>query len=175
MADIYEVEAFLNKKKAMESPITGKKMVLKCEKRIILFRKENIEIDFYFWLCEDTNEKFEDEQQAESNIQQVYNKYRVRHNIPTTNEILRIREMYNIPANKMADILGFGTNQYRQYESGEIPSVSNGRLIMLAADPKDFIRMVKSAKFEIGENYANETVRKINEQVFHKEIVEIVD
>ena len=75
----------------------------------------------------------------------------------------------------MADILGFGTNQYRQYESGEIPSVSNGRLIMLAADPRDFIRMVESAKFEIGENYANETVRKINEQVFHKEIVEIVD
>lgn len=159
----------------MESPITGKQMVLRYEKRIIPFRKEDFEVHFHFWLCEDSDEKFEDERLSELNINQVYNQYRAKHNIPTTDEICRIREMYHIPANKMADILGFGANQYRQYEAGEIPSVSNGRLIMQAADPNVFVKMVKSAKSEIGEEYAQDLIQKIMSKMNGTNAVEIPD
>jgi hypothetical protein len=71
----------------MNSPITGKPMRLMHEKRIIPYRKENIEIDFHFWVCEDTQEQFEDEIQAESNISQVYNQYCVKHNTSRIDEI----------------------------------------------------------------------------------------
>lgn len=64
----------------MESPITAKQMILKYEKRIIPFRKENFEIDFHFWHCEDSDEKFEDERLAELNINQVYHQYCVKYN-----------------------------------------------------------------------------------------------
>jgi uncharacterized phage-associated protein len=159
----------------MISPITGKEMILTYEKRVIPFRKEDFDINFHFWLCEDSEEKFEDERLVELNIGQVYNQYRAKHNIPTTDEIRRIREIYDIPASKMADILGFGTNQYRQYEGEEIPSVSNGRLIMQAADPEDFIKMIKSSKSEIGEDYADELIKKINEKQSAIKSLEILD
>jgi hypothetical protein len=43
----------------------------------------------------------------------------------------------------MSAILGFGINSYRQYESGEMPSVSNARLIQMIVDPKKFIELVE--------------------------------
>ena len=149
----------------MDSPITGKPMRLMREKRIIPFRKEDYEVDFHYWFCVDSKEQFEDERQAELNISQVYNQYRAKHNIPTTDEIRRIREMYGISASKMSDVLGFGANQYRQYEAGEIPSISNGRLIMQAADPVDFLKMVKSASFELGQEFANNLRQTIEEKI----------
>jgi len=45
----------------------------------------------------------------------------------------------------MSEILGFGTNSWRNYEGGEIPSVSNGRLILAIKDPQDFIRQVEAS------------------------------
>ncbi len=159
----------------MNSPITGKPMRLMREKRFIPFRKEDYEIDFHFGLCEDTGEQFEDERQAELNISQVYNQYRAKHNMPTTDEIRRIREMYGISASKMSDVLGFGANQYRQYETGEIPSISNGRLIMQAADPEDFLKMVKSATFELGQDFAQQLKQTIEEKIRMKAIDLSVD
>jgi uncharacterized phage-associated protein len=43
----------------------------------------------------------------------------------------------------MSDILGFGVNGYRQYEAGEVPSLSNGKLIQMATDPLKFRSLVK--------------------------------
>jgi putative zinc finger/helix-turn-helix YgiT family protein len=159
----------------MNSPITGKPMFAQYEKRRMSFRKEEFDIHFHYWLCADTSEKFEDERFAELNISQLYNQYRSKHNIPTTEEIRHIRESYGVSASKMSDILGFGTNQYRQYETGEIPSISNGRLIMQAADPEDFIKMVKSAQSEIGDTYSQELIQSILSKIANKPNDEILD
>lgn len=58
-------------------------------------------------------------------------------------KIAAIRQKYGVSASKMAEILGFGTNSYRQYEAGEMPSVSNARLIQMISDPNKFIDLVK--------------------------------
>ena len=65
----------------MISPITGKEMILKSEKRKMFFRKEEFEIFFQFWYCEDSHEKFEDERLAELNINQLYSQYKAKHNV----------------------------------------------------------------------------------------------
>lgn len=126
----------------MKSPITGKEMILTKEKRSMDFRKEKFEIVFHYLRCEDSGEQFTNEGLDDLNINQVYNQYRDLHNIPFPDEIIRIREKYGVPANKMSEILGFGVNTYRQYEAGEIPSVANARLIQMVDDPKKFLDMV---------------------------------
>jgi len=126
----------------MKSPITGKEMILAKEKRSMDFRKEKFEIVFHYLKCEDSGEQFTNEDLDDLNINQVYNQYRDLHNIPFPDEIIRIREKYGVPANKMSEILGFGVNTYRQYEAGEIPSVANARLIQMVDDPKKFLDMV---------------------------------
>lgn len=127
----------------MKSPITGKEMILTRENRSIDFRKESFEIVFHYLKCEDSGEQFTTDNLDEVNMNQVYNQYRDLFNIPFPDEIIRIREKYQLSALKMSKILGFGANSYRQYESGEMPSTSNARLIQMVDDPKKFVTLVE--------------------------------
>ncbi|HAJ99363.1 MAG TPA: DNA-binding protein [Bacteroidales bacterium] len=126
----------------MNSPFTGKEMKLTKERRSMDFRKETFEIVFHYYKCGDTGEQFTTTALDELNMNQVYNQYRSRFNIPFPDEIVRIREKYGLSAAKMSEILGFGVNSYRQYEAGEMPSVANAKLIQMVYDPKYFMDMV---------------------------------
>ncbi|MFA7380933.1 MAG: type II TA system antitoxin MqsA family protein [Bacteroidia bacterium] len=127
----------------MKSPITGKEMKLIKEKRSMDFRKETFEIVFHCYQCEDSGEQFTTTALDEVNMNQVFNQYRDKFNIPFPDEIIRIREKYGLSAVKMSEILGFGVNSYRQYEAGEMPSAANAKLIQMVDDPKYFIDMVE--------------------------------
>jgi len=127
----------------MKSPITGKEMKLTKERRSMDFRKETFEIVFHYYKCEDSEEQFTTTLMDEVNMNQVYNQYRDRFNIPFPDEIIRIRKKYGLSAAKMSEIFGFGINSYRQYEAGEMPSTANAKLIQMVDDPKFFIDMVE--------------------------------
>ena len=126
----------------MKSPFTGKNMRVHKEPRTLTFRKEKFEILFHCYKCEDTGEQFEDETFAQLNYTQVINQYRYKNSIPFPDQIVGIREKYGLSAAKMSEILGFGINSYRQYEGGEVPCISNARLIQLAEDPHEFGKLV---------------------------------
>lgn len=127
----------------MKSPITGEEMILVKEKRSMDFRKESFEVIFHTYMCESSGEQFTSTALDEVNMNQVFNPYRDKFNLPFPDEIINIRAQYKVSAIKMSTILGFGANSYRQYESGEMPSISNARLIQMADDPKKFIDMIK--------------------------------
>ncbi len=140
----------------MNSPITGKEMVLKSREEIINFRKEDFKIIHHFYLDESTGHEFTDEQLEAINIQQVYNQYRDKHRLAFPDEIKAMREKYGLSALKMAEILGFGINIYRNYESGEVPSESNSRLIQMAQDPVKFKNLI-----ELSNVYTGDDLKKI--------------
>ena len=117
-------------------------MTLTKERRSIGFRKESFEVVFHYYKCEDSGEQFTTTALDEVNMNQVYNQYRDKFKIPFPEEISRIREKYGLSATKMSAILGFGANSYRQYEAGEMPSISNARLIQMIDDPGKLIEMV---------------------------------
>lgn len=128
----------------MKSPITGKEMKLIREKRSMEFRRETFEIFYHYYKCEDSGEQFTSTALDELNMNQVYHQYRERFNIPFPEEIKKIREKYDVSLTKMSEILGFGINTYRQYESGEVPAAANAKLIQMADDPENFIDMIRS-------------------------------
>lgn len=164
-----------NKKKqtiAMKSPFTGKKMSVYKENRTLTFRKEEFEILFHFYKCEDSGEQFEDENFAQLNYNQVLNQYRYKNSIPFPDQIVEIRKKYALPASKMSEILGFGINSYRQYESGEVPSISNARLIKLVEDPHEFgklVSMCNSLNEKQKEKYHKNAQSILEEQKEHKQ------
>ncbi|MEZ5070704.1 MAG: DUF4065 domain-containing protein [Bacteroidales bacterium] len=126
----------------MISPFSGKDMPIVKEWRTLRFRKDEFKVYFHSYRCEDTGEQFEDEGLAQLNYNQVVNQYREKHNIPFPGKIVSIREKYDLSAAKMSEILGFGTNSYRLYETGEVPSHSNARLIQMAEDPLEFGKLL---------------------------------
>ena len=145
----------------MKSPVTGKEMVLKQEKRTLTFRKEEFEVVFHFYLCADSGETFTSTELDDLNISQLYNQFRVKHSLPFPDEIRRIRDKYSLPANKMSEVLGFGINSYRNYENGEVPSQSNGRLIQMADDPLEFKKLVLLSN-ALGESSLSKLIHKID-------------
>ena len=65
----------------MNSPFTGKEMNAMQEWRGMIFRNEAFPVLFNFYLCEDTEEKFEDERFSALNYNQVMNQYQTKHQI----------------------------------------------------------------------------------------------
>lgn len=126
--------------KTIPSPFSNNILTLQKRKEKLSFRKEEFEVMYHFY--EENGHQFTITETDELNMQQLHNQYRAKFNLPFPNEIKAIREQYQISASKMAEVLGFGTNIYRQYEGGEVPNQSNARLIQLAKDPEEFRKLV---------------------------------
>lgn len=77
---------------------------------------------------------------------QIYNQYRTKYGIPFPDEIRSTRRKYGLSATKMSVILGFGENQYRLYENGDMPSLTNGRILKTIQVPAVFATFVEAAK-----------------------------
>lgn len=130
----------------MKSPFTGGNVVLHSEKRTAVFRKEKFEYTFLSYQCVDTHELFTTTELDTANTMQIYNQYRTKYGIPFPDEIRSIRRKYGLSATKMSVILGFGENQYRLYENGDMPSLTNGRILKTIQVPAVFATFVEAAK-----------------------------
>ena len=149
----------------MKSPFTGKEMKIVYESRTWKFRGEDYEYVQSFWLCQDSGETFTTDEQDDAAFMQVTNQYRTKYGIPFTDEIVSIRERYGVSAAKMSQILGIGTNQWRHYEAGEVPNVSNGRMIRSIMSPDVFMGYVYSSKHILEEKEYKKLLSKIEKFV----------
>ena len=96
---------------------------------------------------------------------QMTNQYREKYGIPYTDEIIALRKRYGLSAAKMSVILGFGANQYRLYEEGEVPSESNGKMIRGAMNPRVFLDLVYSSRHQLSEREYAKIVARVNEVI----------
>lgn len=145
----------------MKSPITGKEMTLKVEKSILEFRKEKFEYNHKFYYCEESGESFTTTELDEFNLNQVYNQYRDKHNIPFPDEIINLRSKYGLSASLMSKILGFGTNSYRNYERGEVPSLSNANLLNTVSSSINNFKLLVDLNNDLNEDEKQKVLKKI--------------
>lgn len=139
----------------IKNPFTGGVAVLKCEPATLTFRKEGFRYIHQFYEGEDDHERFTTTELDEANMAQVYNQYRAKYGIPFPEEIKRIRQHYGLSATKMSEILGFGENQYRLYENGDMPSEANGKVLMSIMNPEIFRAFAENARGQfLAEEYA---------------------
>ncbi|MBQ7774115.1 MAG: DUF4065 domain-containing protein [Bacteroidales bacterium] len=146
----------------MNSPFTGKEMRLVYDKRTWTFRGEKFGYIHSSWYCADSGEYFTSDDMDDVGFLQVTNQYRVKYGIPFSDEIAAIRSLYGVSAARMSLIMGFGANQWRNYESGEVPSVSNGRMIKSIMNPEVFLDMVHSSKHILEQKDYDKLIKRIN-------------
>lgn len=72
----------------------------------------------------------------------------------------------------MSTLMGFGINQYRSYEEGEIPSLSNAKLISLARDPRNFRELILERKDELKERELADLLRRVDELMISQKYLE---
>lgn len=125
---------------------TGKPMRVVYRPETMTFRGEKFNCAYMSFRDDELNEGFTTTESDSIWYNQVTNQYREKHGIPYQDEIIATRERYGVSASKMSLILGFGTNQYRLYEEGEVPSESNGKMIRSAMNPRVFQELVGASR-----------------------------
>ena len=155
--------------KVQNSPLTGKPMRVVYEPDTMTFRGEKFDCIYTSYRDDESGESFTTTESDSAWWNQVTNQYRAKYGIPYTDEIIDVRKRYGISAAKMSQILGIGVNQYRLYEQGEVPSVSNGRMIRSVMNPKVMLEMVESSKNEMSKSEYDRIVCKVKAVIAESE------
>jgi len=120
------------------SPFTGGKVTLHKEVDTVKYRGEEYTYIRYFYECDDTHTHFTDNEIDWMSVSQVYNQYRAKHGIPSTEEIQATREKYGLSKRRMSKILDIAPTRYQDYELGNVPSEADGIKLKSIADPNVF-------------------------------------
>ncbi len=145
----------------IESPLTGGKAVYQTEMRETEFRGEKFVYEHHNLRDLETDIEFTNTEIDEGNVQRVYTQYRKRHGIPSPAELTAMREEYGLSAAKMSEILGLGTNQYRLYEEGQMPSEAIGKILRSIQTPSVFLGYVESCRNQMSEADYHKLCQKI--------------
>ena len=146
------------------SPFTGAGATLRHEPAVMTFRKEQFGYIHQYYECDQTKERFTTTEIDEADLAQVYNQYRAKYGIPFPEEIKLIRQHYGLSGSKMSEILGFGENQYRLYENGDMPSEANGKILMSIMTPDIFRAFVCNARGQFSEEEFAKILEKAKTQ-----------
>lgn len=149
----------------IESPFTGGRVFEICDVEKKSFRGEEYTVHVRYYICEDTGEEFTAGQQDELWTNELYGRYRMRHCIPFPEEIVALRTKYGLSYAQFSKILGFGINVLKNYELGQVPSVSNGRMLRLAMNPQIFQAILLSCRGEFSEHEFKKLNALINKVV----------
>lgn len=146
----------------MKSPFADCEARLISEPSKIVFRGEEYSYIYRAYECEKTGERFTTTQLDEVNTKQVYNQYRVKYGIPFVDEIVKLKEKYNISSANLSIILGFGENQIRNYLDGEVPSKANGKALSMIQNITIFENYVESAKHLLSDSSYKKVRQRID-------------
>lgn len=151
-------------------PYCKKEVEYRIEKRNIKEFK-GIEVNTFenVAICNECNEDLYVNEIENENNERIFKIYRKIANIITPQDIVNLRNKYDISQRELTAILGFGKMTINRYERGGLPSKSQSDYIRLLIDNEiEFVNRVKAAyeKNEISEK----TYKKIVSNDFEKAI-----
>ena len=147
------------------SPLTGGEAVCQKEMRETEYRGEKFVYEHHNIRDLETDIEFTTNDMDFDNLERVYSQYRAKHGIPSPKELTETREFYGLSAAKMSEILGLGTNQYRLYEEGQMPSEAIGKMLRSIQTPAVFLGYVEGCKNQMPEEEYNKLCQKIQKHL----------
>jgi len=90
-----------------------------------------------------TNEEIFDRDIEQENDIKLYNIYKKRMNLLTTNEIKEIRERYGLSQKDFALALGMGEITINRLENGSIQSEAVDSIIRLSESPRNMLELIE--------------------------------
>ena len=114
-------------KKDIPSPFRDCLAHLKKEPSTMEFRGETYPFVNQYYVCEESGIEFIDSSIEASNLNQVYDQYRLKYDIPLAAEIVDYRRKNNLSETEMDKILEFESGTIQRFELGEVPSLEIGK------------------------------------------------
>lgn len=124
-------------------------------------KDEEIMINSHYLECMNCNERILDPKNEDENFIQAYTLFRERKNLLLPEEIIKLREKYDLSQRQLAKILGWSHVTLSRYESGALQSTSHNNELVLIDDPKNMLRILNMNK----ENLSESEYKRINEKI----------
>ena len=142
-------------------PYCKKEVEYKIEKRELKeFRGIEVNTFENVAICNECNQDLYVNKIEDENNERIYKIYREKANIIKAEDIVKLREKYDISQRELTAILGLGKMTINRYERGGIPTKSQSDYIKLLIENEDkFIEKVKEA-YE-NNNITEKTYKKI--------------
>ena len=142
-------------------PYCKKEVEYKIEKRELKeFRGIEVNTFENVAICNECNQDLYVNKIEDENNEIIYKIYREKANIIKAEDIVKLREKYDISQRELTAILGFGKMTINRYERGGLPTKSQSDYIKLLIENEDrFIEKVKEA-YE-NNNITEKTYKKI--------------
>ena len=142
-------------------PYCKKEVEYKIEKRELKeFRGTQVNTFENVAICSECNQDLYVNKIEDENNERIYKIYREKANIIKAEDIVKLREKYDISQRELTAILGFGKMTINRYERGGLPTKSQSDYIKLLIENEDrFIEKVKEA-YE-NNNITEKTYKKI--------------
>ena len=120
-------------------------------------------------ICNECNQDLYVNEIEDENNERIYQIYREKANIIKPEDIIKLREKYDISQRELTSILGFGKMTINRYERGGLPTKSQSDYIKLLIENDDkFIEKVKEAYEK--NNINDKTYNKIISEEVEKDI-----
>lgn len=110
---------------------------------------KNVEIEYVVkcLYCDLADELYMDEQQMQENDICLKNAYRKKEGLLTSDEIVAIREKYDITQTDLCTLLGWGAKTITRYESHQVQDRAHDTILKkIDRDPEWFIFLLNNAK-----------------------------
>ena len=120
-------------------------------------------------ICNECNQDLYVNKIEDENNERIYKIYREKANIIKAEDIVKLREKYDISQRELTAILGFGKMTINRYERGGLPTKSQSDYIKLLIENDD--KFIEKVKEVYEKNNINEkTYKKIVSEEVEKEI-----
>ena len=156
-------------------PYCKKEVEYKIEKRELKeFRGIEVNTFENVAICNECNQDLYVNEIEDENNERINQIYREKANIINAEDIIKLREKYDISQRELTSILGFGKMTINRYERGGLPTKSQSDYIKLLIENDDkFIEKVKEAyeKNNINEKTYNKIIsEEVEKDISKKEV-----
>jgi putative zinc finger/helix-turn-helix YgiT family protein len=109
-------------------------------------KNEVITIHAHYYKCNECGELILNPENEDENYVNAYNEYRKRKNLLFPEEIIELREKYDISQRQMAKILGWSHATLSRYETGALQSQSHNNELVLLKNPENMLKIIERNK-----------------------------
>ena len=112
-----------------------------------IFKGKEIDYEATYYYCDIADEFYMDEKQLNSNDIIIKDIYRASQNLLTSQEIISIRNKYQITQKDLSILLGWGTKTITRYESHQVQDKAHDSILKkLSNDPEWFLKLLNDSQ-----------------------------
>lgn len=136
------------------------------KEEVIPVKKEPIKLDVQYIRCNKCGDEFFDPKQNNDPFISAYRLYREKKALLQPEEIKAWRKKYKLTQKETANLLGMGLATISRYENGSLQEESHDKLIRLAMDPANLVRLIDNT---------DESLSQARKEQLRKVVVETED